>query len=464
MSLAPHSGPFGASQQDSSVTALDESFASFNMSSSGSSGEYLQEADSTIISQKEDGKNYSMMTPAEKLSLCERRAQSFADSEEYDPCIQELIRCLALSRLVYGNEHFAVAQAQSRLAKAYLQYKGWAHQAQEHASQAHEVLSLCQQEERVSCLNCFLSIHQTHGSAALHLGNLAEAESSFQKAEIVLGDIVAQDAIGKEDRLGMEYEIFTNLTRVYQRQGRPEKALNQCERALELLHHGEHQLSRICFVYRNMAAIEQSQGHLDRAIEHLLKAHSIAVSQSAGGLEGAQITHSLALAYSSTSEPQHNVDSAALYFEESISAYKSALGPQDKLTLSAQDDFSHFLLLTGQHERCAELQRESLSLKKSTFGELSAEVAETLQLIGGVEMTQGHMRHAHRTLKKCVDIQSLLYGPQHKKTKATQRSVDMLSQSSEVSERHKASRSETRPPFCAVVASASEVTSSMSNS
>lgn len=43
---------------------------------------------------------------------------------QYDPCIQELVRCLALSRLVYGNEHFAVAQAQSRLAKAYLQYKG----------------------------------------------------------------------------------------------------------------------------------------------------------------------------------------------------------------------------------------------------------------------------------------------------------------------------------------------------
>lgn len=43
---------------------------------------------------------------------------------QYDPCMQELVRCLALNRLVYGNEHFAVAQAQSRLAKAYLQYKG----------------------------------------------------------------------------------------------------------------------------------------------------------------------------------------------------------------------------------------------------------------------------------------------------------------------------------------------------
>ncbi|XP_043119879.1 tetratricopeptide repeat protein 23 isoform X2 [Puntigrus tetrazona] len=454
MSLAPHSGSFGASQQSCSVTAPEESLI---VSSSASSGESLQEPDSAIISQKAD-----VMTPAEKLSLCERRAQSLADSEEYDPCIQELVRCLALSRLVYGNEHIAVAQAQSRLAKAYLQYKGWAHQAQEHASQAHEVLRSSQQEERVSCLNCFLTIHQTLGSATLLLGNLAEAESSFQKAEIVIGDIVALEAIGKEDRVDTEYEIFTNLARVYQRQGRPEKALSQCERALELLQEGT-QLSRICCVYRNMAAIEQAQGHLDRATEHLLQAHSIALSQSPGGLEGAQIAHSLALVYSSTSEPHHN-DSATRFFEESISAYRSALGPQDTLTLSAQDDFSHFLLLTGQQERCAEIQRDSLAYKKSTFGELSAEVAEALQLIGGVEMTQGQMRHAHRTLKKCLNIQNMLYGPQHKKTKATHRTVDMLSQSPEVGERRKESRLETRPPFCAVVSSTSEVTSSISNS
>jgi len=52
------------------------------MSSSCSSGESLKDAGSTIISQKEDVKNYSKMNPAEKLSLCERRAQSLADSEE----------------------------------------------------------------------------------------------------------------------------------------------------------------------------------------------------------------------------------------------------------------------------------------------------------------------------------------------------------------------------------------------
>ncbi|KAI7802497.1 putative tetratricopeptide repeat protein 23 [Triplophysa rosa] len=461
MSLAQQSGLFCASQQSCESGLDDESLTRLNMNSSASSVESLQAVDSTTISQKEDDvKSYSMMTPAEKLSVCERQVQSLADREEYDGCIQELVRCLALSRLVYGNEHFAVVQAQSRLAKAYLQYKGWPHQAEEHASQALEVLSSSQQGERVSYLKCCLSAHQTLGSATLFLGKYPSAESSFQEAKTIMGDIVAQEAILDTDRLDTEYEISTNLARVYQLQGRAEEALSQCEKALELLRDGG-QLSRNCLIYRIMAAIEQTQGHLDRAIEHLLQAHSIALSQSPGGLEEAHIAHSLALAYSSTSEPQHN---AAQYFEESISVYKSALGPRDALTLTVQDDYSHFLLLTGEQEKSAQIQRESLALKKSTFGELSAEMTEALQLIGGVEMTRGQMRHAHRTLRKCLDIQIMLYGPQHKKTKATQRTVDMLFQSPEVHGSHKReSQLETRPPFCAVVSPPTELKSSISN-
>ena len=47
-----------------------------------------------------------------------------------------------------------------------------------------------------------------------------------------------------------------------------------------------------------------------------------------------------------------------------------------------------------------ELQRASLPLKRAAFGDLSPEVAGTLQLIGGVEMTQGQVRQAHRSMRK----------------------------------------------------------------
>jgi len=117
--------------------------------------------------------------------------------------------------------------------------------------------------------------------------------------------------------------------------------------------------------------------------------------------------------------------------------------------------------------------------------------------------------HLYLSLFQCLDIQIMLYGPQHKKTKATKITVDMLSQwvsysvtcytfthysrksqctlkiclkyadispecsvllkvkiinalwsfsrSPEVNERRKESHLETRPPFCAAVSSASDI-------
>ncbi|KAG7216071.1 hypothetical protein INR49_007823, partial [Caranx melampygus] len=138
----------------------------------------------------------------------------------------------------------------------------------------------------------------------------------------------------------------------------------------------------------------QAQIHEDNQ-----EAHTIAMSHSPDKLEGAQISHSLALVLSAAAETHHN-DSAGHYFEQSLSAYKNCVGPQDPAFLTAQDDYCRFLLLNGQQERCVEIQRASLVLKKSTFGDLSAEVADTLQLIGSVEMTEGRMLQAHRTMTK----------------------------------------------------------------
>lgn len=43
---------------------------------------------------------------------------------QFDACIQDLVRCVALTRLVYGMGHLNLAQAHVRLAKAYLRFKG----------------------------------------------------------------------------------------------------------------------------------------------------------------------------------------------------------------------------------------------------------------------------------------------------------------------------------------------------
>ncbi|CAB1313828.1 unnamed protein product [Coregonus sp. 'balchen'] len=100
-----------------------------------------------------------MMTPEEKLTQYDSRAQAFADTQ------QDLVRCL-----VYEDGHLKLAQAHVRLAKAYLQFKGWAVQAQEHSDRASELLPLCSPsytcwEDRLHVHTCLLNIYLAQGGA-----------------------------------------------------------------------------------------------------------------------------------------------------------------------------------------------------------------------------------------------------------------------------------------------------------
>jgi len=43
---------------------------------------------------------------------------------QFDACIGDLVRCVALAKLAYGERHVKLAQAHIQLAEAYIQFKG----------------------------------------------------------------------------------------------------------------------------------------------------------------------------------------------------------------------------------------------------------------------------------------------------------------------------------------------------
>ncbi|KAK7925863.1 hypothetical protein WMY93_008173 [Mugilogobius chulae] len=357
-----------------------------------------------------------LMPPEEKLQHFEASAQAHEDSGQYDACIQDLVRCVALVRLVYGKEHLKEAQAHSRLAKAYLQLKGWAPQALEHVSSARQILVLGS-GDRLELKLCLLSLCLTQGAAALithkypfererglgwtvlDLCTAAEAESAFLQAEQILGPLAESGALLQEHRCDTELEICTGLTRVYRSQGQLEQALSRCERSLQLLKDLE-QPERSWCVYRNMGHIQEEQGHVEEAVQLLSKAHSMLLTRTLPEeKEGAGLSHSLALLLSTSAHGQDK-ERAEDYFEQSLTLYRTSVGEKDQAYLTAQDDYCRFLLLRGQQERCAELLGASLPSKRALFGEMSAEVADTLQLLGSVEMSLGQMSRAYRSMRQ----------------------------------------------------------------
>ncbi|KAJ8417403.1 hypothetical protein AAFF_G00286300 [Aldrovandia affinis] len=126
----------------------------------------------------------AMAGPEEKLTESEKKAQIFTENQQFDTAIQERVRCLALTRLVYGDGHLRLAQAHAKLAQGYLRLKGWAAQAREHAGHARDILVLYapgpteQGDEKADALRCLLTVYHTQGQAALILGEYPFSEIS----------------------------------------------------------------------------------------------------------------------------------------------------------------------------------------------------------------------------------------------------------------------------------------------
>ena len=56
------------------------------------------------------------------------------------------------------------------------------------------------------------------------------------------------------------------------------------------------------------------------------------------------------------------------------------------------------------HQEGIDLLRSTLEPKSEVYGEYSAEVAETLKLIGSVQLSQGETGKALKTLKKVMRV------------------------------------------------------------
>lgn len=200
-------------------------------------------------------------------------------------------------------------------------------------------------------------------------------------------------------------------------------------------------------ILRELAAAEQALGFHDASINNLLQAHLIVLRGSPSREEAATSAHSIACAAVASGRPEHH-DVAEQYFQDSMANLKDAEGMEKAKFLSIQDDYCHFLQVTGQDERATSILRESLEAKVAVFGDFSPEVAETYRLLGVADLAQGNQTGAQKKLKKCLQIQTLLYGPQDKRTLATQQTMDILSKAPEVPARPRPSPG-AKAAFCA---------------
>ena len=124
----------------------------------------------------------------------------------------------------------------------------------------------------------------------------------------------------------------------------------------------------------------------------------------------------------------HFQESINLY-EQAVASYKSALGPNDPLTLTSQHNLAECFVLGGEYDRAIELHKDTLARSKKVLGESHVDTLASMKDLGnalvyaarpdeGVPYLEEALRQARLSLPdednfKLTAINSLAFGYQN---------------------------------------------------
>eukprot|EP00079_Xenopus_tropicalis_P012684 XP_002939998.2 PREDICTED: tetratricopeptide repeat protein 23-like [Xenopus tropicalis] len=366
--------------------------------------------------------------PAEKLANATIMAEHFMKENKCHKASRELIQCVALSRIVYGDGHWRIAQAHANLGYSYLTLRALPAQARTHAESAKNILlrgvdMAKSVEEKREIMASLVTIYYTLGMAHLMQNNGKDSYLSLQKVEKIideLEDIQERKAITLKIS---EKDIALALGQACLLQTKASSAINYFEQAADSIISSQgDSASELISLYQDMARAEHMRKKSNRAIEHLLQAHSISqANYTSVSTEAAQSGLQLAKAYAASEYHE----AAHRFFTESLGAYQTAAGPDDPRTLNACVEFSKWLIQIGKKQEAYKLLRGAVG----TETEFSEELAEILSIMGSICLADGKIQKGYKLLKKCSDIQAAVYGSQHSKTKGTQNLLTTLKRS-----------------------------------
>ncbi|MEE6514676.1 hypothetical protein FKM82_023013 [Ascaphus truei] len=370
----------------------------------------------------------TVSSPEEKLSRALMMAENFSKEKELLNANKELIRCVALSRIVHGDGHWKLAQAFANLAHGYLTLRGLPVQARQHAESAKNILlrgvdMSKSVEDKREILGTLLMIYYTLGMSHLLQKNGRESLDSLQKVEKIVEELE-----GLHERQAVifrisETDITIALGRACLLQNELSSAIRYFEYAVDLVISSEGDSApELVNLYQDMAKTEQMRKKHNRAIEHLLQAHSISQTIHRNvGVETAQTGLLLAKAYAASGKHEYN-HFADKYFRESLGAYQTVLGPADPQTLSTLVEFSKWLIQIGHKEEAYKQLHGALTSET----EYNETVAEILSIMGSICLADGKIPKCSKLLKKCLEIQIAVYGTQHRKSRETQNILNTL--------------------------------------
>ncbi|XP_039203796.1 tetratricopeptide repeat protein 23-like isoform X3 [Crotalus tigris] len=366
-----------------------------------------------------------MATPVAKLTEAQKRAEKFTEEREVHKACKELMQCTVLTRIIYGNQHWRLAEALANLAHSYLILQGLPSQAIHHANSAKYILlflrgdtSPASSEEKGTILSTLVTIYYTLGMANLMQKDAKECYCNLQKAEKGLGELQGLDWKRAAKLKVCHKDITVALGRASLQKNELDLASKYFEKAVDDLISAEGDVApELIPLYQEIAKIKQMKKIYEKSISYALQAHSVSLAlYQKFSPEVGSAALFLGKAYAATGEEKHT-EAAERYFNESLVAYKEALGMDHPQTISALKVFSKWLGQIGKRKQAYELLRESFKTQQNPCSDFNKQAAERLYIMGCICLAEEKIREAYQLLSKCVQIQIAIYGSHHKKTK-----------------------------------------------
>ncbi|XP_048750115.2 tetratricopeptide repeat protein 23-like [Ostrea edulis] len=413
---------------------------------------------------RKNGRSKINMTPPDKkLKTAEKKAVRFTENGKVDKAITELTKCLALNRILYGAGHWKLARSHANLAEAYLDLKAYAVQAEHHTENAKSIMlnsvtSYTTDQEKADIYDVLFKIYYIEGRAMASLKKYNEADQMLAKTEKVVGELNKLSCVDDNQLDDYEIKLTQATARLQWKQKKYAVASSQYDKLLKLMEdrHGEDSILLIP-VYQECGQLEQSKGRYanhEKAIDMFLQAHSIAGSYYKDGhTQLIETSLTLAQAYSSTGDEDGEA-AAEKYLNECLASCQTIHGPHHKQTLAVQDELARLYIRTDRHAEALSLLSASVKDKCDVYGDYSENVSDTHKLMASIHLTQGNIQKALKTYKKCHDIECLVLGKGHKKSKDTERTIDILMATPGISNTFVLSKGDElkkRPKFNAIV-------------
>ncbi|XP_031216203.1 tetratricopeptide repeat protein 23-like isoform X3 [Mastomys coucha] len=390
---------------------------------------YCEETEEDTASQDGGMTVDCLSIPKQKLAQSQKKINQLISEKMSTKANKELIRCFILSQIVFGKEHWKCAQALANLAYGYLTLRGLPAQAKKHAVKARNTLltwkrNTTSDKDKKEILETLVILYYTLGISWLLQNHGKQAYIHLQKAERNMKEL---KELNNGNICGIqvsEKDLTIALGRASLAMHRMNLALAYFEKAIcgVILAKG-HDTSDLIGLYEEIAQIEQLRKNHEQAIQYLQQAYSICVSSfSEVSPQTAEASALLAKAYALSGESQHR-DAVEIYFIRSISTYQT-LGSEDYETLTTIEDFCTWLIQNGEKQEAYRLLKSTLN--SGTFGDCGKKVAEAFYNMGSICFAKGELGEAIELLRKCLMIQSLIYGSEHTKSIETRSLLSLL--------------------------------------